>query len=78
MAYHSTIGINTARAWTWIATLLTDTRQVRGTLAVTNALRSTIRRTADELWQTGACICVVYNFAFTVNSTRRWDAGINR
>lgn len=53
MAYHSTIRINTARAWTWIATFLIDTRQVRGTLAITNAFRPTIRRTADEFWQTG-------------------------
>lgn len=43
VAHHTTLGIGAARAFTWIFTFLIYTRQMRGTLAVANTLRSTIR-----------------------------------
>jgi len=78
VTYDSTIGINSAGTRARIAALLIDTRQVCGTLAITDAFRSTIRRIADEFWQAGARRCVVYDLASTVESTGRRIAGINR
>lgn len=77
VTYYSTVRVNTAGTWTRIAALLTDARQVRGTLAVADAFRSTVRRIADKFRQARARGCVVYDLASTVQSTRGWIAWIN-
>jgi hypothetical protein len=78
VTYDPTVGINSARTRARIAAFLIDTRQMRGTLAVTDAFRSTVRRIVDEFWQAGARRCVVYDLTSTVESTGGWIAGINR
>lgn len=44
-----TISVRTARIDARILTFLIDASQAIGTLAIANALRSAIRRTADEV-----------------------------
>jgi len=78
VTYDPTVGINSAGTRARIAALLIDTRQVRGTLAITDAFRSTVRWIVDEFWQAGTRRCIVYDLAPTVESTGGWIAGINR
>lgn len=75
VADNVTVGVRTARADARIPTLLIDTRQVIGTLAVTGAFRSAVGRTADETGQTRAFGSVVARSAQRVRATRIRFAG---
>jgi len=70
-----TVSVRTARASARVLTFLIDTCQMIGTLAVADAFRSAVGRTADETGQTRALGFVTARSALRVGATRVWLAG---
>lgn len=65
------------RAWTWIFAFLIDARHVLGAFGTNHTLRATIWRSADVVRQTRAHSVLIQFTALTIQTARRWLAGID-
>lgn len=75
---HSAIGIQAARAWTWILASLIDTRRIGTAVRANYAFRPARRRTADVVGLARAHCVIVNDTAIAVRSARRWLARVAR
>lgn len=71
-----TVGVLTARAYTWIPALLIDARRVLSAVGANHALWSTLWWTADVIRLTRTDCMVVNYAAVAVWTARRWLAWI--